>query len=540
MGDPIARVQNPYPKNVVEFVKNLPKTEMSNADFKQYMENCKWGAKAFLSSYYQICCQVGLYYIDENDVYHPRFTKDISEEEAERYLKNWFPKYYVPNPYTRGFTNLEKPILVEYSIYEYLKNNGDNSIESVCAAIFREPIGNPDIFVNAINHYSKIIKVESNHCFIKEGIEQMKVMNSRDDRKAFFENFDENQNNISTNSNATKYTSPIQKIFYGVPGCGKSHKISEMLEDKNIFDITSEENQIVRTVFHPDYTNADFVGQILPEVKDDKIEYNFKAGPFTEILAKALVHSENQYVLIIEEINRGNSAAIFGEIFQLLDRVESGATSSTDGLNKYGKGWSEYFFMNDLINEYVRKMASSSDTIETSVQINGITFTINTGIRLPPNLSLLATMNTSDQNVFTLDNAFQRRWDMEYISNRYDESKANEKQKAQYNSKIGSTEISWGKFRDAINKEISNPENSFANAEDKQLGLFFIKAENNVINESDFSNKVLKYLWNDISKRDKSIFNDEVSTFGDLLEAFNGADAFEKSFSSDFLSKISE
>ena len=513
---------------------------MSNADFKQYMENCKWGAKAFLSSYYQICCQVGLYYIDENDVYHPRFTKDISEEEAERYLKNWFPKYYVPNPYTRGFTNLEKPILVEYSIYEYLKNNGDNSIESVCAAIFREPIGNPDIFVNAINHYSKIIKVESNHCFIKEGIEQMKVMNSRDDRKAFFENFDENQNNISTNSNATKYTSPIQKIFYGVPGCGKSHKISEMLEDKNIFDITSEENQIVRTVFHPDYTNADFVGQILPEVKDDKIEYNFKAGPFTEILAKALVHSENQYVLIIEEINRGNSAAIFGEIFQLLDRVESGATSSTDGLNKYGKGWSEYFFMNDLINEYVRKMASSSDTIETSVQINGITFTINTGIRLPPNLSLLATMNTSDQNVFTLDNAFQRRWDMEYISNRYDESKANEKQKAQYNSKIGSTEISWGKFRDAINKEISNPENSFANAEDKQLGLFFIKAENNVINESDFSNKVLKYLWNDIFKRDKSIFNDEVSTFGDLLEAFNGADAFEKSFSSDFVSKISE
>lgn len=539
MGDPIARVQNPYPKNVVEFVKNLPKTEMSNADFKQYMENCKWGAKAFLSSYYQICCQVGLYYIDENDVYHPRFTKDISEEEAERYLKNWFPKYYVPNPYTRGFTNLEKPILVEYSIYEYLKNNGDNSIESVCAAIFREPIGNPDIFVNAINHYSKIIKVESNHCFIKEGIEQMKVMNSRDDRKAFFENFDENQNNISTNSNATKYTSPIQKIFYGVPGCGKSHKISEMLEDKNIFDITSEENQIVRTVFHPDYTNADFVGQILPEVNGSKIEYNFKAGPFTEILAKALIDPENQYVLIIEEINRGNSAAIFGEIFQLLDRLE-GEKTSTIGGNKYGKGWSEYFFMNDLINEYVRKMASPSDNVETSVQINGITFTVNTGIRLPPNLSLLATMNTSDQNVFTLDNAFQRRWDMEYISNRYDESKANEKQKAQYNSKIGSTEISWGKFRDAINKEISNPENSFANAEDKQLGLFFIKAENNVINESDFSNKVLKYLWNDISKRDKSIFNDEVSTFGDLLEAFNGADAFEKSFSSDFLSKISE
>ena len=338
---------------------------------------------------------------------------------------------------------------------------------------------------------------------------------------------------------ATPHTSPIQKIFYGVPGCGKSHKISEMLEDKNIFDITSEENQIVRTVFHPDYTNADFVGQILPEVKGEKIEYNFKAGPFTEILAKALINPENQYVLIIEEINRGNSAAIFGEIFQLLDRLE-GEKTSTIGGNKYGKGWSEYFFMNDLINEYVRKIASPSDNVETSVQINGITFTENTGIRLPPNLSLLATMNTSDQNVFTLDNAFQRRWDMEYISNKYEESKANDKQKAQYNSKIGETAISWGKFRDAINKEISNPENSFANAEDKQLGLFFIKAENNVINESDFSNKVLKYLWNDIFKRDKSIFNDDVSTFGDLLDAFKGADAFANSFSSDFVSKIAE
>ena len=354
------------------------------------------------------------------------------------------------------------------------------------------------------------------------------------------EPLDENGvNSVENISAPTKHTNPIQKIFYGVPGCGKSHKISEMLEDKNIFDIKSEENQIVRTVFHPDYTKADFVGQILPEVNGSKIEYNFKAGPFTKILAKALVHSENQYVLIIEEINRGNSAVIFGEIFQLLDRLE-GEKTSTIGGNKYGKGWSEYFFMNDLINEYVRKMASSSDTIETSVQINGITFTENTGIRLPPNLSLLATMNTSDQNVFTLDNAFQRRWDMEYISNRYNEATANEKQKAQYNSKIGETAISWGKFRDAINKEISNPENSFANAEDKQLGLFFIKAENNVIKESDFSNKVLKYLWNDIFKRDKSIFNDDVSTFGDLLEAFSGADAFTNSFSSDFVSKIAE
>ncbi len=346
---------------------------------------------------------------------------------------------------------------------------------------------------------------------------------------------------LSDNSyKATNHTDPKQIIFYGVPGCGKSHKISEMLTNKEIFEIKSDEEQIVRTVFHPDYTNSDFIGQILPEVNGSKIEYNFKAGPFTEILAKALINPDNQYVLIIEEINRGNSAAIFGEIFQLLDRIEKGDTSCTDGVNKYGKGWSEYFFMNDLINHYVRDLASPSEETEKSVKINGIIFSENTGIRLPPNLSLLATMNTSDQNVFTLDNAFQRRWDMEYISNKFDSTTANEKQKAQYNATIGNTQISWGKFRDAINKEISNPENSFANAEDKQLGLFFIKAEDNKIPETDFSNKVLKYLWNDIFKRDKSIFNDEISTFGELLGTFKGAEAFTKSFSTDFITKITE
>ena len=345
-----------------------------------------------------------------------------------------------------------------------------------------------------------------------------------------------------TDSSATKHTNPKQIIYYGVPGCGKSHKISEMLSDKEQFQIVSEENQIIRTVFHPDYTNADFIGQILPEVNDSRIEYNFKAGPFAEILARALIHPENQYVLIIEEINRGNSAAIFGEIFQLLDRIEVGETTCEDGLNKYGKGWSEYFFMNDYINYYVRQSACNSKDPEKIVKLNGIEFSDNTGIRLPPNLSLLATMNTSDQNVFTLDNAFQRRWNMEYISNKFDinAKTSTDKQKNQFNATIGETQISWGKFRDAINKEIANPENSFANAEDKQLGLFFIKAENKKINESDFSNKVLKYLWNDVFKRDKSIFNDNVLTFGDLLDAFKGSDAFIKSFSTDFIPKLSE
>lgn len=359
--------------------------------------------------------------------------------------------------------------------------------------------------------------------------------------------FDEK--NLSDLSSPSPYTHPQQIIFYGVPGCGKSHKISEILKDKNQFKIDSEEEQIGRTVFHPDYTNSDFVGQIMPTVDNGIIEYKFTPGPFTKILAKALKHSENQYVLIIEEINRGNSAAIFGEIFQLLDRIKSGKTTTEklrDGtLNTYGEGWSEYFFMSDEINHYILKECNGDES-NKSVNISGICFSENTGIRLPPNLSILATMNTSDQNVFTLDNAFQRRWDMKYLPNKIDYQTASAEQKNQFDSTIGATNIKWGVFRDVVNEFIANPENSFSNAEDKQLGLFFINADADIsensgkISESDFANKVLKYLWNDIFKRrlESSIFNENIKTFGELISAFNGEKAFENCFDGDFVKEL--
>lgn len=353
---------------------------------------------------------------------------------------------------------------------------------------------------------------------------------------------------ILPKSNPTKFTKPIQKIFYGVPGCGKSHTISELLKDDKEFKITSEELQVSRTVFHPDYSNADFIGQIMPKVEDKNgskiIEYNFIPGPFTKILTKALLDPDNQYVLIIEEINRGNAAAIFGETFQLLDRIKNGKTIKEkifDGtLNTYGEGWSEYFFMNDDINHYILQKCNGDESNATA-HINGIAFSVNTGIRLPPNLSILATMNTSDQNVFTLDNAFQRRWDMDYIPNKIDYSTATKEQQNQYDSTIGDTNIKWGIFRDIINKQISSGEFSFSNSEDKQLGLFFININCDIsqtsgkIEEKDFANKVLKYLWNDIFKRyHEEIFADGIDTFGDLLSKFNGKDAFEKTFKINF------
>lgn len=112
---------------------------------------------------------------------------------------------------------------------------------------------------------------------------------------------------------------PTQIIYYGVPGCGKSHQIREDLKEKGI-----PAERTMRVVFHPDYCNADFVGQILPETKDGTVRYNFKAGPFAKILREAYKNPKLEYALIIEEINRGNAAAIFGDLFQLLDRKKKG------------------------------------------------------------------------------------------------------------------------------------------------------------------------------------------------------------------------
>ena len=311
---------------------------------------------------------------------------------------------------------------------------------------------------------------------------------------------------------STPFTSPEQIIYYGVPGSGKSHEIKHKLEEEYKIPEEKQDVFVERTVFHPEYTNADFIGQIMPKLVQGKTDFVFKPGPFTSILKKALCDSQNRYVLIIEEINRGNAAAIFGELFQLLDRIddESKKTSHDGSLNTYGKGWSEYFVMNSEINNYIR---DSDDTFDgKALDINGIHFSANTGIRLPPNLSILATMNTSDQNVFTLDNAFQRRWDMKLIENVFGDT---EEETNQRNAFVDSAkQITWEKFQTAINIKIGkmSEDAGLSSMEDKRLGCWFVKAvklgNDYIISKDLFAEKVLKYLWDDAFKfcREK-VFN---------------------------------
>lgn len=329
---------------------------------------------------------------------------------------------------------------------------------------------------------------------------------------------------------ATPFTSPEQIIYYGVPGSGKSHEIKHKLETEYKIPEQQQDVFVERTVFHPEYTNADFIGQIMPKLVQGKTDFVFKPGPFTSILKKALCDSQNRYVLIIEEINRGNAAAIFGELFQLLDRIddESKKTSHDGALNTYGKGWSEYFVMNSEINNYIRNSDDSFDG--KALDLNGIHFSANTGIRLPPNLSILSTMNTSDQNVFTLDNAFQRRWDMKLIENVFGDT---EEETNQRNAFVDSAkQITWEKFQTAINIKIGkmSEDSGLSSMEDKRLGCWFVKAvklgNDYIISKDLFAEKVLKYLWDDAFKfcREK-VFNN-YANLESLTRDFKGDKEF--------------
>ncbi|MFC4770610.1 McrB family protein [Enterococcus hermanniensis] len=268
----------------------------------------------------------------------------------------------------------------------------------------------------------------------------------------------------------------MNTLLYGVPGAGKSYTIEH--------EYMQKDSPRERLVFHPDYTYSDFVGQILPVVNEDKngnknVNYRFTPGPFTTILKDAYTNPMVEHFLIIEEINRGNAPAIFGEIFQLLDRKTEIDLSNDDGFPLHT---SEYEISNTDVAEYVYGDKRHK-------------------IRIPANLSIIGTMNTSDQNVFTLDTAFQRRWDMRLIENEF---KSDDDGLA--NTKILDTSVTWKKFCTSINDIILDKNVRMTSSEDKRLGTHFIHISDLQPTGTDerhkrlFPEKVIKYLWDDAFK----------------------------------------
>lgn len=322
-------------------------------------------------------------------------------------------------------------------------------------------------------------------------------------------------------------------IIYGVPGCGKSHYI------KKKYNINS--NNCERVVFHPDYSYSDFIGQILPKTKEGSkkdikdiydssediyyssknkipyIEYEFIPGPFTRILKSCIDNIDEMHYLVIEEINRGNAAAVFGDIFQLLDRNE-------EGISEYG-----------INNEEIAKVVYGDESKKVEIQNN---------------LTILATMNTADQNVFTLDTAFKRRWQMKSIRNNFkllyiDSDNDDEeviKEKNEFNKQLNYTlcdsEITWKEFAETINKKIIEENELTLGSEDKRLGHFFIK-HSEMDDVEKFSEKVIMYLWNDVFKFDKSkIYCTKIyNTLEEVLDAFSDKEIRFKVFNLSFNNK---
>ena len=326
---------------------------------------------------------------------------------------------------------------------------------------------------------------------IKEGINLAKVLN----KKTVYIGHDLENNDSLTFSTQMGYN----KIFYGIPGCGKSWHI-----ENRVLENVDKVNDVFRTTFYLDYSNSDFIGQIYPKVVNNDVVYEFVPGPFTKALERAYRCPDKMIYLVIEEINRGNAAAIFGDTFQLLDRLKE-----NKGL--YQKGDSEYPITNQFIEDYLTKQGQ---------------YNSNKKIYIPNNLTILATMNTSDQNVFPLDTAFKRRWDRERVVG--DWNKCTFKDKF-----IPFTDITWEKFADDVNQQILNDEEGII-SEDKQMGPFFATVdmfvdqaycENNEDNKKaldKFINNVIDYLFNDVSKfNHEIIFDKDLKSFDALDKQIN-------------------
>lgn len=278
---------------------------------------------------------------------------------------------------------------------------------------------------------------------------------------------------------------PHNRIVYGAPGTGKSYLLKQQTDD-----FSSE--QVERVTFHPEYTYFDFVGSYKPVMVEQEgkevIAYRFEAGPFAKILKKALAASGSKYLLVIEEINRARAAAVFGDLFQLLDR-------DSEGRSEYGITPAR-----DLAN-YLTRDNEDGDGVELE----------GGKLYLPDNLYIWATMNSADQGVFPLDTAFKRRWSFEYIPIDNNEDKI-----------TGPCSAKWNEIRKHVNKLLQEAGIN----EDKQMGAFFLKGEE-LATERNFLNaikeKVIMYLYEDAARHQRGqIFKNERARYFELCNIFDG------------------
>lgn len=506
---PICRGKSLTLETVLSFVNAMPLVPMKKTNFHSATES---KLKGWTQTHSQIARQLALYY-EKDGMCLPRFTRKVSCSEILRYVANWAKLYFVPNIYTPSLRGGEHRAT---NIYAFLKNEvklGVSSYSKACEQMFGVELNNTDkvrVYLNnftdlIINDDAMSVNQHLSDCSMPEIYPEITIESAED----YFKYFSVELPDRVEDSPSIEY--PFQQIFYGAPGTGKSHTINEETKDEDV----------IRTTFHPDTDYSTFVGAYKPTtkevelrdlsghkvvengeiVKEDRIIYEFVAQSFLQAYvsawkkyADANEGEPQKQFLVIEEINRGNCAQIFGDLFQLLDR------------NDYG--FSDYPIKADadmkrqLQKAFAGLVIAQKDKINAMYEGKDIVSQVLNGdiLLLPNNLYIWATMNTSDQSLFPIDSAFKRRWDWTYmpISNA----------EKDWIIEVDGSKYDWWQFLERINEKIG----STTNSEDKKLGYFFCKAQDGVISAKTFVGKVIFYLWNDVFKDYEfgdAIFNDE-------------------------------
>ena len=308
-------------------------------------------------------------------------------------------------------------------------------------------------------------------------------------------------------------------IFFGPPGTGKSFLLANIVRKH----LNAQSQRILRVTFHPEYSYYDFVGSYRPAVgwlnttstftdargsthqQEPRTYYHFDPGPLSRALSLAAADPEEPVVLIIEEINRGNCAAIFGDVFQLLDRLLDAERATARNLQI---GDSEY---------EIQPSAEWAAWLRAELPETNQVFSPKTGaLRLPSNLYLYATMNTSDQSLFPMDTAFRRRWGMEYVG--VDRHRNDQVRVPLHGDDAEG--VLWWKLLNQLNREVV----SHTGNDDKQMGAFFVRpvGDEALVSPDEFCAKVLFYLWSDVFHRSpNAVFREGLDAYDRIAQDYN-------------------
>lgn len=509
MADILCRWRNASIKQALEFSAIFPESQVSKENGRSIVIerwNVIYGKTDFFTTPYQLAAQMGIYYEDENSMFS-RFRQPIKVAQAIDYMDYWGKHYYAPNPYTKSMDMSKQPIVLNnYLVNWFLEHEEAKLSEALATAFPKESLGNLDIITNMLNSFSDVdIKddiITLKASAPKEKFSSVTLDVKSEDKKAFFEYV--GKDGHTTGKMSTPDNPGFNKLFYGAPGTGKSYTVdNDYVKNSKSFRIT----------FHPDTDYAGFVGCYKPTMggeAGDRITYDFVPQVFLKAYVEAwkLNRSGEPVYLVIEELNRGNCAQIFGDVFQLLDRQLEGHP-----------GYSKYIINvdSDIARHLEKELADVKEEYEEDIRViyNPKEFDFSI-MALPDNLYILATMNTSDQSLFPIDSAFKRRWEMEYVSVNY-------KDAAQFTVHINDAhEYNWANLLAGLNSYIKRVNHST----NKIIGNRFIQTKKDKIIDADtFRDKVLFFLFNDVFKDNDDFKSD---FFGEDSENMYFEDLCEK------------